>query len=82
MLCDLMPAKVYYRLNPYMNEEFSLDETRQEKWELMKANTKLYMRRNDFKFKMLANQLLKPKSTAKKVEDYLHKNFNCRLWSI
>lgn len=79
ILCDLLPSKVYYRFNPYMSEEFSLDETRQEKWDVMKANTKMYMRRNDFKFNMCSSQLLKPKTSLKKAKKFLNEKFNCDM---
>ena len=62
-----------------MSEEFSLDETRQEKWDVMKANTKMYMRRNDFKFNMCSSQLLKPKTSLKKAKKFLNEKFNCDM---
>ena len=73
----MLPSKVYYRFNPYMSEEFSLDEVREEKWEIMKSNTKMYMRRNDEKFKLASKQLLKPKSLTTKIEHLIYQNLNC-----
>jgi hypothetical protein len=80
MLLDTMEPGVYFRFNPYMSEEFNLDENRPEKWLMMQHETKMYMRRNDYKFKILSKQLLKPKTKLKKIEDYLiSKNINCGL---
>ena len=71
MLLDTMEPGDYFRFNPYMSEEFNLDENRLEKWQMMQHETKMYMRRNDYNFKMLSKQLLKPKSKQKKSENYL-----------
>ena len=70
MLLELLPSKSYFRFNPYMSEEFQLDEDRPIKWKVMQYETNMYMRRNEYKFKMLGEQLLKPKSTFFKTKKY------------
>ena len=76
MLLELLPSRSYFRFNPYMSEEFQLDEDRPIKWKIMQYETNMYMRRNEYKFKMLAKQLLKPKSTSHIIKNYLMKTFN------
>ncbi len=71
MLLDTMKPSTYFRFNPYMTEEFNLDEKRPEKFTLMRYETNMYMRRNEFKFNLLSKQLLKPQSKLKQVHNYL-----------
>lgn len=71
MLLDLLPAKLYYRFNPYMSEEFNLDENRPFKWKAMQFDAAMYMRRNDNKFKLVAKQLLRPKTPSQIIENYI-----------
>jgi calcium-independent phospholipase A2-gamma len=71
MLIDLLPTKVYFRFNPFVTEEFMLDENRPIKWKLMQYETSMYMRRNNYKFETCAKQLLKPKSYYQKLESIL-----------
>lgn len=73
MLIDLLPHSVYYRFNPYLSEEFSLDENRPNKWRLMQYETSMYMRRNKAKFEMAAKQLCKEKSAWQKLESMVRK---------
>jgi calcium-independent phospholipase A2-gamma len=74
MLIDLMPGEKYFRFNPFMTEEFNLDENRPTKWQLMQYETNMYMRRNESKFEMATKQLLKPKSPLQKAEEFLYNN--------
>jgi hypothetical protein len=63
-----------------MSEEFNLDEARPEKWKMMQFETKMYARRNDFKFKMLSKQLLKPQSNLKKFQNFIYElKKNCSI---
>ena len=81
MLLDTMDTPgVYFRFNPYMSEEFTLDENRPEKWNMMQHETSMYMRRNDYKVNMVAKQLLKPKTRLKNLKNLIvnHK-LNCSL---
>ena len=45
-LHDLLPGHVYYRFNPFLSEYYPIDEVRREKMEAMRADTRMYMRRN------------------------------------
>lgn len=71
MLLDLLPAKKYFRFNPYMSEEFHLDEDRPLKWKLMQYESTMYMRRNDAKFKLAAKTLLTPKTPLQNLEEFI-----------
>lgn len=73
MLIDLLPHSVYYRFNPYLSEEFSLDENRPNKWRLMQYETSMYMRRNKSKFEMAAKRLCTEKSHWQKLEGAVRK---------
>ena len=72
MLVDLLPPQKYFRFSPFMTEEYKLDENRPLKWQLMQYETNMYMRRNEHKFEMAAKELIKPKSTVQKIEDFLY----------
>lgn len=72
MCLDLLAPQLYYRFNPYMSEEFGLDENRPEKWNIMRYDTEMYMRRNDDKFRMAASQLLKRKSPLQVVKNLVN----------
>ena len=75
MMLDLLPTKMYFRFNPYLSEEFHLDENRPIKWKLMQFETNMYMRRNRYKFEMAAKKLLTPKSPIKKLCEIFKKQY-------
>lgn len=81
MLLDLLPPKMYFRFNPYMTEEFQLDESRPEKWNIMQYDANMYLRRNDYKFKMAVERLFLPKTTAQKLGDFLKLKSNS-IWNL
>ena len=81
MLLELLPSRSYFRFNPYMSEEFQLDEDRPIKWKVMQYETNMYMRRNEYKFKMLAEKLLKPKSTYDLAKSYFIEKLNLQEWN-
>ena len=64
-----------------MSEEFQLDEDRPIKWKVMQYETNMYMRRNEYKFKMLAEKLLKPKSTYDLAKSYFIEKLNLQEWN-
>lgn len=79
MLLDLLPTKLYFRFNPYLSEEFHLDENRPLKWRLMQYETNMYMRRNKYKFEMAAKQLLRPKTSVQQINELLKEKYNCTI---
>ncbi|ESO07389.1 hypothetical protein HELRODRAFT_76804 [Helobdella robusta] len=46
VLHDLLPPSTYFRFNPPLSEGFLMDETREEKWSLMLADSQMYCRKN------------------------------------
>lgn len=54
VLHDLLPPKVYYRFNPYLNEIHGLDETDPERWDHMLEDVDMYIRKNERKMKEAA----------------------------
>ncbi|KAH7729505.1 Patatin-like phospholipase family protein [Aphelenchoides avenae] len=58
-MTDVFSPNVYYRLNPYMNEQYSLDVVDPVKLERMGHDTLHYIRRNKLKFELAADQLTK-----------------------
>lgn len=68
---DLLPSGAYFRFNPYLSERITLDETRAEKLDQLKQDAQMYLRRNSEKFGYAVASLLKPRSTVRKLEDWL-----------
>lgn len=66
-----MAPSTYYRFNPYLSEEFMLDEIRPDKQEIMQQDTLLYLRKNDLKIKRAAHQLLLTRRPHQKTADWL-----------
>ncbi len=53
----ILLGQIYYRFNPYLTEYLSIDETRSEKFQLMRESTQMYMRRNDGKVRDACQQV-------------------------
>ena len=70
-----MPGRVYYRFNPYLPEYLSLDETRAEKYQMMRESTQLYLRRNEDKVRDAANQLLLPRWPGNTIADFWNRQY-------
>ena len=74
-LNDLLPARIYYRFNPYLTEYFSLDETRPEKFEMMRKATNMYLRRNEGKVMDACEQLLLPRWPTDRLSDFVQNQY-------
>ncbi|KAG5274147.1 hypothetical protein AALO_G00159700 [Alosa alosa] len=70
MLDELLPANTYFRFNPHMPEEISLDESRQEKLSLLQAEGLRYLERNEEKLRKAARFLTRDKSPAQRLADW------------
>ena len=68
-LQDLLPPETYFRFNPYMSEDFQLDEIREEKWEQMYQDTRMYCHKNERKFVSCAQQLALAKSPRQRLHE-------------
>jgi len=71
ILHDLLPASSYFRFNPYMSEQFLLDEVRAEKWEQMWQDTEMYCRKNAQQLDRAVSLLLQPKPLSLRIADHL-----------
>ncbi|XP_028815119.1 calcium-independent phospholipase A2-gamma-like [Denticeps clupeoides] len=70
MLDGLLPANAYFRFNPYMREDVSLDESRREKMDLLQAECQRYLDRNEEKLRKAANILTQKKAPAQRLADW------------
>ena len=79
MLHDLLPGNVYYRFNPYLCDEFGLDEIREDRIQLMMEDTNLYIRKNDQKFDDAISVLNKRKNKINELTDWV--GYQNHMWS-
>jgi len=76
ILHDLLPASTYFRFNPYMSEQFVLDEVRADKWEQMRQDTEMYCRKNAQQLDRAVSLLLQPKPLHRRIADYLRRRLD------
>lgn len=70
MLDAFLPPDTYYRFNPYMSEDVSMDDSRQEKLGLLQAEGARYLERNQHKLSKVARILTREKSSALRVSEW------------
>ncbi|XP_026100302.1 calcium-independent phospholipase A2-gamma-like [Carassius auratus] len=70
MLDALLPPNTYFRFNPYMSEDISLDENRQERLDFLQAEGRRYLERNENKLKKVASVLTQEKGIVQKLADW------------
>ncbi|XP_068459877.1 calcium-independent phospholipase A2-gamma-like [Clinocottus analis] len=70
MLDAFLPPTTYYRFNPFMNEDISMDENRQEKLNLLQADGLRYLERNEEKLKKVARILTREKSSVQRMTEW------------
>ena len=68
-LQDLMQPSTYFRLNPFMSEDFFLDEIRPDKLDRLEADTRTYLLTNERKLEAVASQLLLTPTTAQRLKN-------------
>ena len=71
LLSDLLPSEAYFRFNPYMSEEFLLNEIQEGKLQQMQFDTQLYLRRNASKVNMAGQRLKLQRTTPQKMQDWV-----------
>ena len=71
LLSDLLPSEAYFRFNPYMSEEFLLNEIQEDKLQQMQFDTQLYLRRNASKVNMAGQRLKLQRTTPQKMQDWV-----------
>uniref|UniRef100_A0A3P8S5Z8 PNPLA domain-containing protein n=1 Tax=Amphiprion percula TaxID=161767 RepID=A0A3P8S5Z8_AMPPE len=70
MLDAFLPLDTYFRFNPHMSEDISLDENRQEKLNLLQAEGVRYLERNEEKLNKVARILTREKSSVQRMSDW------------
>ncbi|CAG4966175.1 unnamed protein product [Colias eurytheme] len=70
-LNDLLPPGSYYRFNPPLHEECAMDEINPEKLKNMTTDTYAYIRRNQHKFEQAAAMLVRKRTMAQKILDFV-----------
>ena len=79
-LSDLLPAGTYFRFNPYLSEEFLLDEIRPDKMGEMQLDAQMYARRNSYKLTAVSQRLTEKRKPQQIAVDWIkqtiEKNFN------
>ena len=70
MLDAFLPPDTYFRFNPYMSEDISMDESRQEKLSLLQAEGVRYLERNEEKLKKVTRILTREKSSVQRMAEW------------
>lgn len=70
MLDAFLPPDTYYRFNPYLSEEISMDDNRGEKLNKLQAEGVRYLERNEEKLKKAARLLTQEKTSVQRVSDW------------
>ncbi|XP_015251610.1 PREDICTED: calcium-independent phospholipase A2-gamma-like [Cyprinodon variegatus] len=70
MLDALLPPDTYFRFNPYMSEDVPLNESRQEKLNLLKGEGERYLERNEAKLKKAASVLGQEKGVIQRLAEW------------
>ncbi|XP_014778854.1 calcium-independent phospholipase A2-gamma [Octopus bimaculoides] len=70
-LTDLLHPSSYFRFNPYLSEPCTLDEIRMQKLEQMQHDTRMYLRKNEYKVQRCAEKLLEQRHLYQKGFDWL-----------
>ncbi|XP_026166956.1 calcium-independent phospholipase A2-gamma-like [Mastacembelus armatus] len=71
MLDAFLPPNTYFRFNPCMSEDISMDENRQEKLNLLQAEGVRYLERNEEKLKKVACILSQEKSSVQRMAEWV-----------
>ncbi|XP_077071184.1 calcium-independent phospholipase A2-gamma isoform X2 [Siphateles boraxobius] len=71
MLDALLPPHTYFRLNPLLSAEVSLDESRQEKLCEMQSEAMEYLERNQEKLRRAVSELSREKTVVQRLRERL-----------
>ncbi|KAK7121155.1 hypothetical protein R3I93_022291 [Phoxinus phoxinus] len=71
MLDALLPPNTYFRLNPFLSEEVSLDESRHEKLSQMQSEAQEYLERNQEKLRRAVSELTREKTRVQSLRERL-----------
>lgn len=70
MLDAFLPPHTYFRFNPYLSEDISMDENRQEKLNLLQTECIRYLERNEEKLNKVAHILGREKSSVQRMAEW------------
>ncbi|XP_054475850.1 calcium-independent phospholipase A2-gamma-like [Anoplopoma fimbria] len=70
MLDAFLPPDTYFRFNPYMSEDITMDENRHEKLNLLQTDGIRYLERNEEKLQKVARILTREKSSVQKMTEW------------
>uniref|UniRef100_A0A8C6T2Y2 PNPLA domain-containing protein n=1 Tax=Neogobius melanostomus TaxID=47308 RepID=A0A8C6T2Y2_9GOBI len=70
MLDAFLPPDTYFRFNPYISEDISMDENRREKLNLLQTECSRYLERNEQKLQKVARILNREKSSVQRMTDW------------
>lgn len=70
MLDALLPPDTYFRFNPYMSEDVPLNESRQDKLNILKGEGERYLERNEAKLKKAASVLGQEKGAFQRLAEW------------
>uniref|UniRef100_A0A3P9L603 Calcium-independent phospholipase A2-gamma n=1 Tax=Oryzias latipes TaxID=8090 RepID=A0A3P9L603_ORYLA len=70
MLDAFLPPNTYFRFNPFLNEDISMDESRHEKLNLLQAEGLRYLERNEEKIKKVAAILTREKTAIQRMTEW------------
>ncbi|PWA26114.1 hypothetical protein CCH79_00015211 [Gambusia affinis] len=70
MLDALLPPDTYFRFNPHMSEDVPLNESRQDKLNLLKGEGDRYLERNEAKLRKAASVLGQEKGAIQKLAEW------------
>ena len=79
LLKDLMPTNAYFRINPFLTEMGSIDENRPEKLEQMKADARMYLRKNEYKVNQIVKQLSIKRKLRQQMDDWMRLQYKLRV---
>ncbi|XDV53639.1 hypothetical protein PO909_022088 [Leuciscus waleckii] len=71
MLDALLPPNTYFRLNPFLSEDVSLDESRSEKLSQMQSEAQEYLERNQEKLRRAVSELTREKTPVQRLRERL-----------
>ncbi|XP_061534017.1 calcium-independent phospholipase A2-gamma-like [Phycodurus eques] len=71
MLDGFLPADTYFRFNPYVSEDISIDDNRQDKLNLLQAEGFRYLERNEEKLRKVARILTREKGSAQRLAEWV-----------
>nr|XP_057942310.1 calcium-independent phospholipase A2-gamma-like isoform X2 [Doryrhamphus excisus] len=71
MLDGFLPADTYFRFNPYVSEDISIDDNRQEKLSLVQAHGVRYLERNEDKLRKAASILTREKGSGQRLAEWI-----------